>query len=55
VEPKCVHLVVANHVMRYLKGTLDYDLRYTGDHEFRLYGYTDSDWDGSTSDRKINS
>jgi hypothetical protein len=26
VEPKRVHLVVAKHVMRYLKGTLDYGL-----------------------------
>jgi hypothetical protein len=26
VEPKRVHLVVANHAMRYLKGMLDYGL-----------------------------
>jgi hypothetical protein len=26
VEPRCVHLVAAKHVMRYLKGTLDYGL-----------------------------
>jgi hypothetical protein len=38
--------------MRYLKGMLDYGLYYIGDHEFRLYGYTDSDWVGSVSDRK---
>jgi hypothetical protein len=52
VDPRHVHLVVAKHVMRYLKGTLDYGLCYTGDHDFRLYGYTDSDWVGSASDRK---
>jgi hypothetical protein len=55
VEPRCVHLVATNHVMRYLKGTLDYGLCYTGDHDFRLYGYTDSDWAGSASDRKSTS
>jgi hypothetical protein len=33
----------AKHVMRYLKGTLDFGLCYTRDHDFRLYGYTDSD------------
>jgi hypothetical protein len=44
VEPRCVHLVVANHVMIYLKGMLDYGLYYTGDHDFTLYGYTDSKW-----------
>jgi hypothetical protein len=53
VDPRCVHLVFASHVMRYLKGTLDYGLCYTRYHEFRLYGYTDSDWDGSASDRNI--
>jgi hypothetical protein len=52
VEPICVHLVAAKHVMRYLKGTSDYGLCYTGDCDFRLYGYTDSDWVGSASDRK---
>jgi hypothetical protein len=51
VEPRHVHLVVAKHVMRYLKGTLDYGVCYTRDHDFRLYGYTDLDWAGSASDR----
>jgi hypothetical protein len=40
VDPKRVHLVVAKHVMRYLKGMLDFVLCYTRDHDFRLYGYT---------------
>ena len=44
VEPRCVHLVAAKHVMMYLKGTLDFGLSYNGDHDFRLSGYTDSDW-----------
>jgi hypothetical protein len=52
VEPRCVHLTAAKHVMRYLKGMLDFGLCYTGDHDFRLIGYTDSDWAGSVSDRK---
>jgi hypothetical protein len=55
VEPRHVHLVGAKHVMRYLKGTLDYGLYYTGDHDFIMYGYTDSDWVGSASNRKITS
>jgi hypothetical protein len=41
VEPRCVHLLYSKHVMRYLKGTLEYGLCYTGDHDFRPYGYTD--------------
>jgi hypothetical protein len=36
VEPKRVHLVAAKHVMIYLKGTLDYGLCYTRDHDFIL-------------------
>jgi hypothetical protein len=43
VEPRRVHLDDAKHVMRYLKGTLDFGLCYTRDHDLRLYRYTDSD------------
>jgi len=55
VEPRRAHLVAAKHVMRYLKGTLDYGLCFNGDCDFKLYGYTNSYWDGSASDRKITS
>ena len=55
VEPKHVHLVVAKHVMRYLKGTLDCGLSYDGDHDFTLSGYTDSNWAGCVSNRKSTS
>jgi hypothetical protein len=52
VEPRRVHLVAAKHVMRYLKGTLDFGLCYNEDHGFILIGYTDSDWAGSVFDIK---
>jgi hypothetical protein len=52
VDPICVHLIAAKHVMRYFKGTLDYGLCYTRDHDFRLYGYANSDWFGSASEMK---
>ena len=55
VNPKHIHLVGAKHVMRYLKGNLDYGLRYTSDGEIRLHGFTDSYWAGSAKDRKSNS
>jgi hypothetical protein len=55
IEPRRVHLVAAKHAMRYRKGTLDFGLCYNGDHDFRLIGYTDSDWVGSVSDRKSTS
>ena len=50
VDPRHVHIVATKHVMRYLKGTLDCGLIYIADSEFRLYGYTDSDWEGSVED-----
>jgi hypothetical protein len=55
VEPRRVQLVAAKHVMRYLKGTMDYGLSYDGDHDFTLIGYTDADWAGSVADRKSTS
>ena len=39
VEPRHVHLVAAKHVMRYLKGTMDYGLSYDGDHDFTNWIY----------------
>ena len=44
VQPRWVHLVTAKHVMRYLKGTIEFGLYYDGSHEYRLYGYTDAYW-----------
>jgi hypothetical protein len=54
-HPIQVHLVTEKHVMRYLKGTLDYGLRYVIDHELGLYGYLDSYWVSSILDRKSTS
>ena len=37
-----VHLMVAKHAMRYLKGTIDYGLKYDTNHNINLEGYVDS-------------
>ena len=50
VNPKHIHLIGAKHVMRYLKGTQDYGLKYTSDNEISLHGFTDSDLAGSDKD-----
>ena len=55
VELGHVHLVVAKHVMRYLKGTLDYGLRYASNGKIILHEITYSDWAGSGEDRKSTS
>ena len=52
VQRRRVRLIAAKHVMRYLKGTIDFGLYYDGNHDYRLYGYTNVDWAGSLSDRK---
>ena len=52
VSPKHIHLIGAKHVMRYLKGTLDYGFIYTLDSEINLHGFTKSSWEGSAKDKK---
>jgi hypothetical protein len=52
VEPRQEHLVATKDVLRYLRGTMEYGLRYLGDGEVKLQGYTNSDWAGSSIDRK---
>ena len=52
VQPRHVHLTTTKHVMRYLKRTIDFGIYYDGNHDYRLYGYTDADWVGSRDDFK---
>ena len=48
-NPRCVHLIVAKHVMRYLKGMKDLGHFNGRDHDYKLNGYMDSNWAGSVS------
>jgi hypothetical protein len=52
VEPRQEHRVAAKHVLRYLRGTMEYGLRYLGNGKVKLQGYIDLDWVGSATDRK---
>ena len=51
-DPRHVHLIAAKHILRYLKGTVDYGLKYKANQNINLEGYVDSDWTGSAIDRK---
>ena len=51
-NPKEIHLMVLNTIMRYLKGTKEYDLYYKKNEKFELKAYTDVDYVGSLDDRK---
>ena len=42
-----VHLIAAKHVLRYLRGTVDYGLKYDVNKKINLEGYVDLDWVGS--------
>ena len=55
VNPKHIHLVGEKHVMRYLKETLDYSLKYESRGKIRLHWFTNSYWEGSAEDRKSTS
>jgi hypothetical protein len=52
VKPQEIHWNAAKAVLRYLKGTLDYGIKYTDASDVELTGYSDSDWDGNPDDRK---
>jgi hypothetical protein len=48
-------LIATKHVLRYLRGTVGYGLRYAFSVDLSLQGYADADWGGSTVDRKSTS
>ena len=50
-----VHLMVAKHEVRYLKGIAEYGLKYDMNQKINLEGYEDSYWEGSVIDRKSTS
>ena len=51
-DPRHVHLIDTKHILRYLKGAVDYGIKYKVNHKIKLEGYVDSDWVGSAIDKK---
>ena len=47
-----VHLITAKHILRYLKGTIYYGIKYEVNQKINLEGYVDSHWAGSAINRK---
>ena len=43
MDPRHVHLIAAKHILRYLKGTIDYGLKYEANQNINLEGYVDLD------------
>ncbi|XP_047258566.1 secreted RxLR effector protein 161-like [Capsicum annuum] len=50
-----LHMIAAKRVVRYVIGTLAYGIKFGKSQNFKLFGYCDSDWGGSTGDMKSNS
>ena len=48
---RCI-IKVAKRVVRYIKGTIDYGVKFQKKINLNLLGYSDSDWVGSADDMK---
>ena len=51
-QPKKAQWAAAKHVLKYLRGTVEHGLKYIRENDIRLSGFTDTDWEGSSIDRK---
>ncbi|KAA0041382.1 Retrovirus-related Pol polyprotein from transposon TNT 1-94 [Cucumis melo var. makuwa] len=47
-----LHLKAAKRVIRYVKGTSDFGVKFTRGKEFKLIGFSDSDWGSSIDDMR---
>lgn len=50
-----IHLKAAKRVVRYIKGTINFGIKFKKSKEFKLFGFSDSDWAGSIDDMKSTS
>ncbi|KAG6401917.1 hypothetical protein SASPL_138785 [Salvia splendens] len=54
-NPTTSHFKAAKRILRYLRGTIDYGLVYSHTNDYKLVGYSNSDWAGDNDDRKSTS
>ena len=54
-NPTTTHFKAAKRILRYLKGTIDFGLLYWFSNNYKLVGYSDSDWGGDIDDIKSTS
>jgi len=54
-EPRYTHWKALERILRYVRGTMSLVLIYTRMDDYRLVGYSDSDWCGDVDDRKSTS
>ena len=51
-NPKKSHLKAAMHVLRYIKGTIDFGIFYEKGLDTSVIGYIDADWGNDMNNRK---
>jgi hypothetical protein len=49
------HFQAAKRILRYIKGTIDYEIRFSQVEKLNLHGYSDSDWAGNIDDMRNTS
>ncbi|KAL0853708.1 hypothetical protein Bca101_058860 [Brassica carinata] len=54
-HPTTTHFKAAKRILRYIKGTINFGLYYSISDDFKLVGYSDSDWGGDIDDQKSTS
>ena len=47
-----VHLMILKHALRYVKGIVDYQLKYEANKNINLEGYMDSYWEDGAINKK---
>lgn len=55
LAPKAEHWPASKHVLRYVKGTANFDVLYNRSKDPRFAGYTDLNWAGCVDDKKCTS
>ncbi|WRX13679.1 Integrase [Theobroma cacao] len=50
--PTTAHFIVAKRILRYVRGTVDYRVKYVRAESSELQGFFDNDWAGSQEDSK---
>ena len=47
-----IHFKTVKRILKYVKGTVDFGIRFKQVEKFSLHGYSDSDWTGSDDDMR---
>lgn len=54
-EPSALYLKVAERILRYVKGIIDFGIHYFHSEDMELVGINDLDWCNNLDDRKSSS